>query len=660
MASPACALLAPIYQGCRPVKSEIIERLGQTDLLLPSLIAEGLAANDRVKARLSVLQAAARRARDPQGFSFDLSKECRAAGVDPVPLEALVSRAGLSAGEHVTAPGLASLGAAIWDDVEAMVHAVTAGDAAAGEDAHARLAAIKGTVSLGSSDDLELAQIARLTGISDRDGDSLHRLIMDLHKALNSLAAAHAEEVLAGAHAYNLLPQDRPAVEAFMRGVEATRKLKFGHPGLATTATRAGARLTIQNDIGETDAHVVVIVVEADAVTVTYTDVHLARARFFTGLLRNFSVQWSGLERKSAAGLGDEGVFYLVTGRCPDARGEDRDAFLEALGASLVFLIDWNKARKVLRKWVANADAVRVLDWAARHRVGHRGFLELGGAEIVASAIHHAAPSRIGFGERLDNALGRDAAVDFLKTVLRVSAEALLQGSSVRLARDRIEAALVAHLQRVDTTLLAVVIRQAGLAREIAAGIAHALGERRAQRPFDGAALAKWAQRIEEKADRIALEARSEIARFNVGRGIEHLVNQIEDAIDELEQAAFVASLVPTQIAPELLEPLAELGAATVSGAEAAAVGAAAAADVPEGHRVDSEDALAAVGRLIEAEHRGDAAERMVTAKILGGEFDLRTALSTLELARALERATDQLARFGHLLREHVLADLSA
>ena len=85
-----------------------------------------------------------------------------------------------------------------------------------------------------------LAQIARLTGLSDGKGDSLHRLVMDLHKALNRLSAAHAEEVLAGAHVYGLLPQDRPAVEAFMRGVESTRKLKFDHPGLATTATRVG------------------------------------------------------------------------------------------------------------------------------------------------------------------------------------------------------------------------------------------------------------------------------------------------------------------------------------------------------------------------------------------------------------------------------------
>lgn len=214
------------------MKTEIVERLGQTDLLLPSLIAEGLVANDRVKVRLSILQAAARRVRDPQAKRFDLANECRAAGIDPVAVEAVVGRASLSAGERITAPGLGSLGTAIWNDVETMVRAVKAGDAAQGDSVLKRLSAIRGSASLGSSDDIELAQIARLTGLADRDGDSLHRLIMDLHKDLNSLAAAHAEEVLAGAHVYALLPEDRSAIEAFMRGVEATRKLKFSHPVL--------------------------------------------------------------------------------------------------------------------------------------------------------------------------------------------------------------------------------------------------------------------------------------------------------------------------------------------------------------------------------------------------------------------------------------------
>jgi uncharacterized protein Yka (UPF0111/DUF47 family) len=641
------------------MKSQIIERLGQTEVLLPSLIAEGLAANDRVKARLSVLQAAGRRARNPSGVPFDLNDECRAAGIDSVAMETVVNRATLIAGERVAAPGLADLCRAIWDDMATMVRAVKAGDVAEGAAALERLASIKGAAAPEPSDDVALAQISRLTGLSNGGGDSLHRLVMDLHKVLNRLSASQAEEVLAGAHVFGLKPEDRPAVEAFMRGVESTRLLKFDHPGLATTATRAGARLTIQNDIGETDAHVVVIAVEQDAVTVTYTDVHLARAKFFTGLLRNFPVQWSGLDRKSADGLGDGGVFYLVTGRYPTDDAERRDAFLEALGASLVFLIDWNKARKVLRAWVSKGDAVEVLDWAARNRIGHRGFLELGGSELVASAVHHATPTRIGFGERLDLALGREAAVDFLRTVLRVAAEALLQGSSIRLARDRIEADLVRHLQRTEARLLAIVVRQAGLAREIAAGIARFIAEQQAGRPFDRTAFAAQARRIEEKADRIAIEARGDVARFDADRDIGRLVDRIEEAIDELEQAAFVVSLVPSELAPELLAPLAELIAAAVSGAEAAAAGVAAAAEVPEGHGVDSEDALAAVSRLIEAEHKGDDAERAVTAIVLRGEFDLKTSLSVLDLARAIERSTDRFAGFGHLLRERVLADLS-
>lgn len=641
------------------VKSEIIQELGQSDLLLPARISEGLAANDKVKVRLSVLQAAAGHARDPNRTRFEFANECRAAGIDPVAMETLVNHSSFCTDGVMKSSGIGDLKTAIWDDVATMARAVKAGDAASGDVALQRLAALKNTLQLGSHDDVPLEQVARLTAITDRTDDSVHQLVMDLHKMLNGLAASHAEDVIAGAHVYGLLPQDRPAVEAFMRGVAATAKLKFGHPGLTTTAARADARLTIQNDIGETDAHVVVIAVEANVVSVTYTDVHLIRAKFFAGLFKGFAVEWSGLERKSVAGLAEDGVFFLITGHCRYESETNRDAFLEALGASLVFLIDWNKARKVLRAWVSKNDAIHILDWAARHRFGHRGFLELGGGEFLAEAVRHAAPTRIGFGQQLDRVLGRDAAIDFLKTVLRVTAEALLQGNSVRQARDRIEADLVRHLQRADIALLAIVIRQAGLAREIGAGIAHFLNERRSQRRCDGAGLANKARLIEEKADRIAMEARSEIGRLEADRNIERLVDQMENAIDELEQAAFIASLVPNALVTELIDPLRELCAAVISGTEAAAIGIAAAAEVPEGHRVDSEDALAAVGRLIDAEHRADAAERKITANILSGEFDLKTALSVIELARALERATDRLAAFGHALREHVLAELA-
>ena len=65
------------------MKSQIVEHLGQADILLPSLIAEALAANDCIKVRMSALQAAAHHAGQPEQPASDLQVECRAAGIAP-------------------------------------------------------------------------------------------------------------------------------------------------------------------------------------------------------------------------------------------------------------------------------------------------------------------------------------------------------------------------------------------------------------------------------------------------------------------------------------------------------------------------------------------------------------------------------------------------
>ena len=49
-----------------------------------------------------------------------------------------------------------------------------------------------------------------------------------------------------------------------------------------------------------------------------------------------------------------------------------------------------------------------------------------------------------------------------------------------------------------------------------------------------------------------------------------------------------------------------------------------------------------------------------MTANSHRGVFQFKAALSVLKFARALELSTDRLAAFGHLFREHLLADLSA
>jgi uncharacterized protein Yka (UPF0111/DUF47 family) len=246
-------------------------------------------------------------------------------------------------------------------------------------------------------------------------------------------------------------------------------------------------------------------------------------------------------------------------------------------------------------------------------------------------------------------------------TALRVSTtEALTAGRSIRLVRDQIEADLVMHLERADSALLAIVVRQIGLAHDIAAALAHHISALQSNRPVDGKGLTGRAVRIEQKADRIAIEARKEVTRLNARPVIAQLVDCVEDAIDELEQAAFIASLAPTGVGSALLGALAGLCGVAVAATEAAASGLVAAAEVPKGRRADSEDALAAIVRLIEVEHDADARERQVTAQVFAGGLDVATSLTVLELARAIERATDRFAGFGHLLRRYIMADLSA
>src|SRR5581483_11763400 len=108
------------------MKSEIIRELCEGSMLLPSLIREGLAANDRIKVRMSALQAAAQRAARPEAPITDLSAESRAAG-----------------DARFAAPHLAELIGEIADDAATMIRSVAAGEPKEGEAAKARLAAIR-------------------------------------------------------------------------------------------------------------------------------------------------------------------------------------------------------------------------------------------------------------------------------------------------------------------------------------------------------------------------------------------------------------------------------------------------------------------------------------------------------------------------------------
>src|SRR5215470_12971821 len=125
------------------MKAGIVQQLGEIEVLLPARIAEGLAANDRAKARLSALQAVTKQATRPAGEPDDLSAECAAAGLDTTAIRSMVAAAQETSSGRVTAPGLGKFVRSLSEDVGAMVAAVTAGDKAAGSAAANRLSALR-------------------------------------------------------------------------------------------------------------------------------------------------------------------------------------------------------------------------------------------------------------------------------------------------------------------------------------------------------------------------------------------------------------------------------------------------------------------------------------------------------------------------------------
>ncbi|MGC8030530.1 hypothetical protein ACP3WD_25130, partial [Salmonella enterica] len=74
------------------------------------------------------------------------------------------------------APNLAKLMKEIQDDAAAMIRAVDAGAPDEGRKANARLDTIRSAGLLEAVSEIEIARIARLTGLTETAGDSLHQL----------------------------------------------------------------------------------------------------------------------------------------------------------------------------------------------------------------------------------------------------------------------------------------------------------------------------------------------------------------------------------------------------------------------------------------------------------------------------------------------------
>jgi len=642
-------------------KISIIGDLGEPSLLLPQRLQQALTANDRVKFCFTLLQAAESHANHPQEPPLDLTAERNAVQLPAGELDTAVAESRRDPDGAIYVSGAARLRQWILEDIASMsapLSLAAVPEAPLFAERERRLAA---ALPAFDNDKVPAGLTGAITSANRAAGDSLHILVMDLHKAINRLQAGLAEESIDGARVWRIDSADRPLIRAFMSGLNETAPLKFDHPGLGTIATRSARRLIIENDIGTTDAHVLVLHVEGLTATVTYTDVHSQRLKFFQSLFKRFAVRWSDTLARHSESLGEEPNYYLSTGRFDAQDAKSLERYLAFLASRIVFLIDWNRARKRLREFLRKGDAVRLLKWAADHNIGHRGFLKLGGERLLYEAIEFAQRTPLHAGERLHEALGQEAAFEYLQFVLREAALGLLQGRSERFIRDAVKAELARRFHSAHASLLAIALTHAERIFDLATGVHEGL--LRCADPDSAQLLERTARRArtwEHECDALVTRIRSLARRTSTPDMYASLMHAVDDAADGLEESAFLLTHLGGTAVPEaLLAPVRTLASMLLEAAQESVKMFEAASHVtPEGASEDLQDFFSAADRIVSLEHETDAAERAVTSALLKSSVEVRNFHLLSRLGQALEGAADGLCLGALKLRDHLLNDV--
>ncbi len=641
-----------------PDKSRMVTALGERKLTLPAQLRAALAANDRTKFYFTLLQSARSHADRPDLPATDLRSERLRVGIDESALDEVVRSAARRSDGRYHIPHAREIARATVGDVGEMLEPLRGSGNL--PEAAQRYEALAQQTLAAIDDDIEGAAVDRLTSADRAAGDSLHLLVMDAHKAINALQAQVATERIDGASVFDLKPADRALVRAFMRGVNRTSPLRIDHPGLGTTATRAGERLLIQNDIGTTDAHVLVLHVEGLTATLTYTDVHLPRLLFLQALLDRFEVKWDDtITRRDAAY--EEGIYHMTVGTFTAEAAPDLERYLEWLGSRLVFLIDWNRARKRLRPFLPKVEVLALLRWAADNDLGHEAFLRAGGEQMIFEAMQFAGAGQLPGGRPLFEAIGAERAVEFLRFVLRTCSEGLRCGETPLFLRDAVRAELLSLLRSGEQTLFDLVSDHAAFVVEIAQSIQLSL----TFTDLSGATLAKATARAkywEQQADRLLATARDAQPRSPHVDFIRGLLEVADAAADELEDAAFHLSLMSNREALVKARPaIARIADLVVQAAQEIVKAVEAARELDRGVGKDEMHGfLEAIHRTLELERQADTAERDAQRMLLDASVDFRSLHTGSEAAGCLERASDALLGEALALRNFVLTRMQA
>jgi uncharacterized protein Yka (UPF0111/DUF47 family) len=333
---------------------------------------------------------------------------------------------------------------------------------------------------------------------------------------------------------------------------------------------------------------------------------------------------------------------------------------IEAVASRIVFVIDWNRARKRLQNFVKKPQALAILRRAADEELGHMAWLLAGGDRLVFSAMQAVDSEAFRVGDRLDDVLGEASASDFLLELLRMSSIMLRQQQPVALVADEAQM-LLARVLRQRTFEFDLLAEHAAYCHAIALALCEALENGTAVDETQNSSLVLRAKTWERQADHLLIDARQRAERQSRWCPVVELLEKSDDVADALEEAFFIHSMTlgePLQGLPApVTEVLRRLADTTLTAIQDQVKAIEIARQVSEhGDAADSDLFLQTLWRMLRAERLCDELSREARKSIV---ISLHASpagmLLATDLATTIEKASDGLLAAGYALRKMVL-----
>jgi len=541
------------------MKTKIIEKIGEYNLLLPFLVQKALIAGDQSRYYLNLLTTAIDHADNPDIKKDSLIDLRIRTGIvsdifDTVVFGSTISPEGIYQIPYFDKI-ITGLSNAILDMVSPFRPETFCSCPQLFKRAQSLLLVFSESDSQITQDDGRINVLHE-----DYDGENFIRLIREIEEMLIPLQEKMTPEEVYGATTYLVEPEDMFLIRSFMIGLNRTELLRFDHPGLGTSVIRAGNSLLIQNEIGMTDANILILQITGLHVTIRYTDVHINRLSFFQRLMDPYPVLWGELlSRNNMKGEHSE-LLHLSTGFFSARSGEDLLMFISHLSSQIVFLIEWNRARKALKPFLFGSDVLKVLHKAVKREVGHRAFLILGGERLIYDALEDSSEISLKYGEILSDVLGSDYAIEFCISVLEISTQYMRQTLPRSYIRDDIRAELMRQFMSGREDLHHAYVAYAGKVRTLIS-----LFTLLSSTLSDADPIKRNEIESEIRECSIHLDSSLKVIRARVAKDAPdnpwvHCISTVNKAMMLLSEAGYLCTLIPdTGVYPDIAREISQL-----------------------------------------------------------------------------------------------------